>query len=74
MTPPTHRHTLEIRDLSVRAGETEILSGINADIRCGEVTALVGPNGAGKTTLLLAILGLVPYQGEIRFCRAAEHG
>ena len=36
--------------------------------------ALVGPNGAGKTTLLLAILGLVPFTGEIRFCRAAEHG
>jgi zinc transport system ATP-binding protein len=67
-------HTLEIRDLSVRAGGREILSGINADIRCGEVTALVGPNGAGKTTLLLAILGLVPYAGEIRFCRAEEHG
>jgi zinc transport system ATP-binding protein len=67
-------HTLEIRDLSVRAGGREILSGIHADIRCGEVTALVGPNGAGKTTLLLAILGLIPYSGEIRFCRAEEHG
>jgi zinc transport system ATP-binding protein len=67
-------HTLEIRDLSVRAGGTEILSGIHADIRCGEVTALIGPNGAGKTTLLLAILGLVPYSGRIRFCRAEEHG
>ncbi|HEU5360926.1 MAG TPA: metal ABC transporter ATP-binding protein [Candidatus Deferrimicrobiaceae bacterium] len=74
MTAPGHHHTLEIRNLSVRAGGTEILSGINADVRCGEVTALVGPNGAGKSTLLLAILGLVPYTGEIRFCRAAEHG
>jgi zinc transport system ATP-binding protein len=71
---PTPFHTLEIRDLSVRAGGAEILSGIHADIRCGEVTALIGPNGAGKTTLLLAILGLVPYTGEIRFCRAEEHG
>lgn len=67
-------HTLEIRNLSVRAGGTQILSEINADVRCGEVTALVGPNGAGKTTLLMAILGLVPYTGEIRFCRSEEHG
>ncbi len=74
MSRPAPRHTLEIRDLSVRAGGTEILSGINADIRCGEVTALIGPNGAGKTTLLLAILGQVPHRGEIRFCRAEEHG
>ncbi len=74
MTQKAHLHTLEIRNLSVRAGGVEILSGIDADIRCGEVTALVGPNGAGKTTLLLAILGLVDYTGEIRFCRAEEHG
>jgi len=74
MTRPPHLHTLEIRNLSVRAGGVEILSKIDADIRCGEVTALVGPNGAGKTTLLLAILGLIDYTGEIRFCRAEEHG
>ncbi|MGE5189088.1 MAG: metal ABC transporter ATP-binding protein [Gemmatimonadota bacterium] len=74
MTQQPHRHTLEIRNLSVRAGGVEILSGIDADIRCGEVTALVGPNGAGKTTLLLAILGLVEHTGTIRFCRAEEHG
>ena len=74
MSEHGHRHTLEIRNLTVRKGGVEILSGIDADLRCGEVTALVGPNGAGKTTLLLAILGQVPYTGEIRFCRAAEHG
>ena len=74
MTASEHLHTLEIRNLTVRKGEVEILSGIDADLRCGEVTALVGPNGAGKTTLLLAILGQVPYTGEIHFCRAAEHG
>jgi zinc transport system ATP-binding protein len=74
MNPDAHFHTLEIRGLSVKAGGREILSGIDADIRCGEVTALIGPNGAGKTTLLLAILGLVPYTGTIRFCRAEEHG
>jgi len=74
MTANGHLHTLSIRNLTVRKGGAEILSGVDADIRCGEVTALIGPNGAGKTTLLQAILGQVPYTGEIRFCRALEHG
>jgi zinc transport system ATP-binding protein len=69
-----HLHTLSIRNLTVRKGGAAILEGVDADIRCGEVTALVGPNGAGKTTLLEAILGQVTYTGEIRFCRAREHG
>ena len=67
-------HTLSIRNLTVRKGGAVILENVDADIRCGEVTAVVGPNGAGKTTLLRAILGQVPYTGEIRFCRAREHG
>ncbi len=67
-------HCLSIRNLTVRKGGAEILSGIDADIRGGEVTALIGPNGAGKTTLLQAILGQVPYQGEIRFFRAPGCG
>jgi zinc transport system ATP-binding protein len=74
MTGNAPIHTLAIRNLTVRKGGTEILSGVDADIRCGEVTALIGPNGAGKTTLLQAILGQVPYSGEIRFCRSSEHG
>jgi ABC-2 type transport system ATP-binding protein len=32
----------------------------------GRILGLIGPNGAGKTTALNAILGMVPYQGELR--------
>ena len=42
------------------------LSGITADLRPGEVTAICGPNGAGKSTLLSCLAGLiVPDGGEV---------
>jgi len=56
---------IEVHDLFVEMGRVSILSGVNAKIRQGEITALIGPNGAGKTTLLLAILGMIPYRGRI---------
>ncbi len=57
---------VEIEDLHVELGGIEILSGVNARVRRGEITALIGPNGAGKTTLLLAILGMISYRGAIK--------
>ena len=42
------------------------LSGVDLDIRRGEIFALLGPNGAGKTTLIGIICGiLVPTQGKV---------
>ncbi|HET8543595.1 MAG TPA: ABC transporter ATP-binding protein [Pseudolabrys sp.] len=42
------------------------LSGIDLDIRRGEIFALLGPNGAGKTTLIGIICGiLVPTRGKV---------
>jgi zinc transport system ATP-binding protein len=72
MNPDGRHNILTIRGVTVRKGGTEILSAVDADLRSGEVTALIGPNGAGKTTLLQAILGQVPYTGEIRFRRSRE--
>jgi ABC-2 type transport system ATP-binding protein len=42
------------------------LDGINLRVEEGRILGLIGPNGAGKTTALNAILGLSPYQGELR--------
>jgi ABC-2 type transport system ATP-binding protein len=36
------------------------------DIPAGRIVGLIGPNGAGKTTALKAILGLIPFDGELR--------
>ncbi|MDI9239696.1 ABC transporter ATP-binding protein [Lysobacter sp. LF1] len=36
------------------------------EIPAGRIVGLIGPNGAGKTTALKAILGLIPFEGELR--------
>jgi Fe-S cluster assembly ATP-binding protein len=48
---------LEIRNLHVRAGEKEILRGLELSVGKGEIHALMGPNGSGKSTLANAIMG-----------------
>lgn len=48
---------LEIRNLHVRAGEKEILRGVDLSVASGQIHALMGPNGSGKSTLANAIMG-----------------
>ncbi len=52
-----------------------ILSGIDLDVRPGEIVTLIGPNGAGKTTLVKLILGIErPDRGQIVMSRATRIG
>src|ERR1700710_2277968 len=61
---------LEIRNLHVRAGEKEILRGLELTVGKGEIHALMGPNGSGKSTLANAIMGhpgLEVTEGQVLF-------
>jgi ABC-2 type transport system ATP-binding protein len=57
---------VEARGLRKVFKTTIALDGINLRIEGGRIVGLIGPNGAGKTTALNAILGLTPYQGELK--------
>ncbi|HEX3587573.1 MAG TPA: ABC transporter ATP-binding protein [Candidatus Angelobacter sp.] len=57
---------IEARGLRKSFGTTIALDGINLRVEDGRILGIIGPNGAGKTTALNAILGLTPFQGELR--------
>ncbi len=57
---------IEAHGLRKTFGKTVALDGIDMRVEEGRILGLIGPNGAGKTTALNAILGLTPYQGELK--------
>ncbi|MDQ2066582.1 sulfate/molybdate ABC transporter ATP-binding protein [Xinfangfangia sp. CPCC 101601] len=50
--------SLTVQNLTRRFGQTEVLRGIDLEVKSGELVALLGPSGSGKTTLLKIIAGL----------------
>jgi ABC-2 type transport system ATP-binding protein len=57
---------IEAHGLRKTFGSTVALDGIDLCVEEGRILGLIGPNGAGKSTALNAILGLTPYQGELK--------
>ncbi|MEY2622744.1 MAG: transporter permease [Pseudomonadota bacterium] len=70
-TPSTHAPcaevALSILGLHKRFGPTEIIRGVDLEVRQGERVALIGPNGAGKSTLFNLISGrIAPTHGRVQ--------
>lgn len=62
----TEQVGISIENLTLSFGDTEVLKGVNLDIKPGEFFAFLGPSGSGKSTLLRAIAGFGPTpQGRI---------
>ena len=58
--------SIEARGLRKVFGTTIALDGVDLRVEEGRILGLIGPNGAGKSTALNTILGLTPYQGELK--------
>ncbi len=62
MTTPV----IEARGLRKAYKNKLALDNTTFDIPSGRIVGLIGPNGAGKTTALKAILGLIPFDGDLK--------
>jgi branched-chain amino acid transport system ATP-binding protein len=59
---------LEIKNISTRYGQVQVLWDVSLTVGDGELVCLLGPNAAGKSTTMKTILGLVPpFAGEVNF-------
>lgn len=56
---------LKVNNLTVELNNQIIIDGVSFEVKKGETLVVLGPNGAGKTTLLRAILGIIPYEGDV---------
>jgi branched-chain amino acid transport system ATP-binding protein len=66
---------LAVDGLVVRYGGVTAVSGLDLELRGGEIVGLIGPNGAGKSTTLHAIMGAVPlHAGDVRLAGRSIRG
>lgn len=67
-------NALEVRDLAVRLGATDVIRGVSFNLPRASCLAVIGPNGAGKTVLLRALIGALPHTGTIAWSAGAVLG
>ena len=56
---------LAVENLTVRYGDRTVIDGLAVGFAPGRITAIAGPSGAGKSSLVAAVLGFVPYEGDV---------
>lgn len=65
---------LKVTNLSVEFNKHTILDNVSFEVVRDSTLVVLGPNGAGKSVLFRAMLGLIPYKGEISWAKDAKIG
>ncbi len=65
---------LEVKNLTIEVGQEKIINGLSFSLDEGDILTILGPNGVGKSMLTKALLGLVPYQGQIEWRKKVKFG
>lgn len=63
-----------MKNLNVSFDDEKAIEDLSFSLNEGEFLVILGPNGAGKSTLLKTLLGLVPYEGSIRWKEGVHFG
>lgn len=58
---------LKVSDLNVTIDDQRVIENLSFAVKRGDILTILGPNGAGKTVLLRTLLGVVPYEGAIKW-------
>ena len=65
---------LSVQALSIQFDDRSVIHNLSFAVDAGDNVAIIGPNGAGKTVLLKALLGLLPFRGEIHWSPGVRLG
>ena len=65
---------LDVSHLTVELAGHKIIADLSFQVLPGDTLAIIGPNGAGKTVLFKALLGLLPYSGQISWPKEIRIG
>jgi len=61
------RPALKVENLSIGFENTPVIVRLSFEVAHGSTLAIIGPNGAGKSVLAKALIGTLPYEGNIRW-------
>lgn len=65
---------LEVSHLSIRFGEMRVVTDLSFGVARGTSLAIIGPNGSGKTVLFKALIGAIPFDGDVRWAPGIRIG